>query len=118
MPKSHQRHLEWTPSRIVSWAESIGPETGKLAGAILAERRHPEQGYRSCLGILRLGKTYGNDRLEAAAQRAFAAGARSYRHLDAILKNNLDKTPLAPIPDEAQRPAAPHQNVRGPTYYH
>jgi transposase len=118
MPKAHQKHLEWSPTRLSNWAKGIGPHTQALVDAILAERHHPEQGYRSCLGILRLGKTYGNDRLEAAAQRAFAAGARSYRHLDAILKNNLDKTPLPPTPDKEQRPAAPHQNVRGPTYYH
>lgn len=118
MPKAHQKHLEWSPTRLSNWAQTIGPHTQALVEAILAERRHPEQGYRSCLGILRLGKTYGNDRLEAGAQRAFAAGARSYRHLDAILKNNLDKVPLAPAPDEAKGPAAPHQNVRGSTYYH
>src|SRR5580692_8828558 len=69
MPKSHQKHLEWTPSRIVTWAESIGAETAKLASAILEERRHPEQGYRSCLGILRLSKVYGAERLEAACAR-------------------------------------------------
>jgi transposase len=70
MPKSHQKHLEWTPSRIVSWAASLGPETAKLASAILEERRHPEQGYRSCLGILRLSKRCGAERLEAACARA------------------------------------------------
>ncbi len=61
MPKSHQKHAEWTPSRIVKWAGSIGPQTARLAEAILAERPHPEQGYRSCLGILRLSKRYGQD---------------------------------------------------------
>jgi transposase len=116
MPKSHQKHLEWTPSRIVSWAESIGPETGKLASAILAERRHPEQGYRSCLGILRLSKRYGVERLEAACARAVSAGARSYRHVESILKHGLDR--LAPT--EASSPQLPlvHENVRGRDYYH
>jgi transposase len=77
MPKSHQKHAEWTPTRIVNWAESIGPQTARLAEAILVERPHPEQGYRSCLGILRLSKRYGQERLEAACARAMAAGARS-----------------------------------------
>ena len=117
MPKAHQKHLEWSPSRLSNWAKTIGPHTQALVDQILQLRRHPAQGYRSCLGILRLGKTYGNDRLEAASERALAAGALSYRHLDAILKNKLDRSPLAPPPDEGQGNAAPHQNVRGPTYY-
>ncbi len=116
MPKSHQKHLEWTPSRIVSWAESIGPQTAKLASAILVERRHPEQGYRSCLGILRLSKKYGAERLEAACARAMTAGARSYRHVESILKHGLDRLPSA----EATSPQLPlaHENVRGRDYYH
>src|SRR6202142_3655047 len=86
MPAAHRAHLEWSPSRIINWAGSIGPQTRALADAILADRPHPEQGYRSCLGILRLGKRYGEARLEAACARALAAGARSYRHIDSILK--------------------------------
>jgi len=94
MPKSHQQHLEWTPSRLISWGTDIGPNTGKLVAAILDERRHPEQGYRSCLGILRLAKRYGEERLEAACARALVAGARSYRHLDTMLRKGLDRMPL------------------------
>ena len=117
MPKSHQKHAEWTPSRIVSWAESIGPETAKLASAILVERRHPEQGYRSCLGILRLSKKYGAERLEAACARAMAAGARSYRHVDSILKHGLDR--IAPAEEsESKQLSLVHENVRGRDYYH
>lgn len=119
MPKAHQKHLEWTPSRIVHWAGSIGPKTKELAEAILAERRHPEQGYRSCLGILRLGKRYGNERLEAASARAVAVRARSYRHVESILKNGLDRLPS---PGEEQptegAPRATHENIRGGGYYH
>lgn len=118
MPKAHQAHREWTPQRLRNWAATIGQHTAALVGAILAERTHPEQGYRSCLGILRLGKTYGNDRLEAASERAFAAGARSYRHLETILKNQLDRLPLAAPPDGAQGSSTTQLNVRGPTYYH
>jgi len=118
MPKAHQKHLEWSPSRIVHWAASIGPKTRELAEAILAERRHPEQGYRSCLGILRLGKRFGHERLEAAAARAVAVRARSYRHVELILKNGLDRMPS---PAEAEREGTTpvvHENIRGGGYYH
>jgi transposase len=119
MPKSHQEHLEWTPSRLISWGTRIGPSTGQLVAAILDERRHPEQGYRSCLGILRLGKRYGKDRLEAACARALVAGARSYRHLDAMLRKGLDRMPLPTNRPTSTKSTSPvHQNVRGGRYYH
>lgn len=124
MPKAHQKHLEWTPSRIIHWAGTIGPKTSELAQAILTERRHPEQGYRSCLGILRLAKRYGEERLEAACSRALAVRARSYRHIESILKNGLDRVPVADA-GEAQATQAgatpatpPHENIRGGDYYH
>jgi transposase len=115
MPKAHQRHREWSPSRLIAWGATVGPQTAALVEAILASRPHPEQGYRSCLGILRLARRDGPDRLEAACARALAAGARSYRHVDAILKHGLDRCPWP-----AARPAAPplvHDQVRGPAYY-
>ena len=118
MPKAHQNHLEWTPSRIVHWAGSIGPKTRELAEAILAERRHPEQGYRSCLGILRLGKRYGDARLEAACARAVAVRARSYRHVESILKNGLDRLPSPAEEQDEGAPRAAHENIRGGGYYH
>lgn len=117
MPKAHQAHLEWSPSRFVRWAQSIGPQTAKLVEAILAERPHPEQGYRSCLGILRLGKRYGDERLEAACARAFAAGARSYRHVDSILRHGLDRAAARGAAEPARTPLA-HGNIRGRDYYH
>jgi transposase len=116
MPKSHQKHMEWTPTRIVKWAESMGPETAKLADAILVERPHPEQGYRSCLGILRLSKRYGADRLEAACARAMAAGGRSYRHVELILKHGLDRISPAEESKSTQLSLV-HENVRGRDYY-
>ncbi len=115
MPESHRRHLEWSPGRIVRWAGQSGPATGALVTAILESRPHPEQGYRSCLGILRLGRRYGPERLEAAAARALAIRTLSYRSVESILKRGLDRQPL---PDAA--PASPtrrHENVRGATYY-
>jgi transposase len=116
MPKSHRAHLEWTPSRLIRWAATIGPATAALATAILDSRPHPEQGYRSCLGLMRLGKRDGVERLETAAARALAAGARSYKHVDAILKRGLDRLPVEgpPAPGPSARR---HANVRGPEYY-
>ena len=118
MPKAHQKHLEWTPSRIVHWAGTIGPRTQALVEAILAERPHPEMGYRSCLGILRLGKQYGSERLEAACSRALSVRARSYRHVAAILKNGLDRLPLPQEPERPSSAPVTHENVRGGGYYH
>ena len=118
MPHLHQKHLEWTPSRLIHWAESIGPATAKLVAVIIAERPHPEHGYRSCLGILRLGKRYGDERLEAACRRALTANARSYRHVDSILKNGLDRIALDPSASEATAATVDHENLRGRTYYH
>ena len=117
MPKSHRQHLEWTPTRLIHWGESVGPKTGELIEAILEDRPHPEQGYRSCLGILRLAKQYGNERLEAACARAVLVHARSYRHVQSILKNGLDRVPPPEASPETSTPPAAHENVRGGDYY-
>jgi transposase len=116
MPKAHQHHLEWTPSRLTDWAGRIGVQTRALVAAILADRPHPEQGYRSCLGLLRLGRRYGEARLEAACARALTVGARSYRHVDSILKHGLERLPL-PAAAAPSRPAPLHEHLRGPAYY-
>lgn len=115
MPSSHRAHAEWSPSRILAWAAKTGSATRDLCDAILTERPHPEQGFRSCLGILRLGKRFGEERLEAACARANRAHARSYRHIESILKKGLDR---APIDDgtASTKPIA-HENVRGPNEY-
>jgi transposase len=118
MPKAHQKHLEWTPSRLVHWAGTLGPHTQKLVESILADRPHPEMGYRSCLGIMRLSKRYGTQRLEAACARALAVGARSYRHIASILDRGLDTLALPTPPAEPQPAPDTHENVRGSTYYH
>ena len=117
MPKAHQKHLDWMPSRLIRWGSTIGPQTAGLVEAILSERPHPEQGYRSCLGILRLGKRYGPERLEAACARALAVGARSYRHVDSILKHGLDRMPPLVPAATPPRPPVLHENVRGRDYY-
>jgi transposase len=77
MPKSHQAHMEWTPSRLIHWAETVGEATALVIATVLATKRHPEIGYRACLGIMRLGKTYSNERLEAASKRALELDACS-----------------------------------------
>jgi len=115
MPHAHRAHAEWTPSRLIAWAEQTGPATGRLAAGILERRPHPEQGYRACLGLMRLGRVHGADRLEAACDRA--ARLRSYRlrTVEHILTNQQDRLPLEdPAP---ARPALTHENVRGATYY-
>jgi transposase len=115
MPKAHQKYLEWTPQRLIRWAAKNGLSTARLIEAILVSRPHPQQGFRSCLGIMRLGKTYGEDRLEAACNRALVIGGQSYRSVEAILKNGLDRHPLpASVP---QTQTLFHKNLRGPKYY-
>jgi transposase len=117
MPKAHRDHATWSPSRIIHWAGTVGPKTEALVTQILATRRHPEQSYRSCLGIIRLGGRYGQERLEAACARAFTLGAYSYRHVESILKHGLDKTPLPQTPETKQRVLLLHENLRGPHYF-
>ena len=94
MPRSHQAYLEWTPSRIVGWAEKTGPATAALAAAIMEGRTHPQQGFRSCLGVMRLGKEYGPQRLEAACARSLHFGDTRYRRIKEILRAGLDREPL------------------------
>ena len=115
MPESHRRHQEWTPGRILNWAAETGPATAQVAHHILEHRPHPEQGFRSCLGIIRLGHRYGSERLEAASRRALAIQSCSYRSVESILKSGLDKQPLPASPPCLT--ARGHDNVRGPAYY-
>jgi len=116
MPKSHQKWAQWTPDRFIRWAAKIGPHTQSLIENVLNSRAHPQQGFRSCLGILRLAKSYGDDRLEAASQRAVAIGGTSYRSVESILKHNLDQKPLSDQSSKAQ--PIEHINIRGARYYH
>ena len=115
MPASHRAHLEWTPSRLISWAQSTGSATAELVTQILETRPHPEQGYRSCLGILRLGKTHGADRLEAASRRAIHLRSYSYRTVKNILASGADR--LALDEETASASAPSHTNIRGAAYY-
>ena len=115
MPPSHRQYQQWTPQRFLRWAAKIGPLTTQLTEKILTSRVHPQQAYRSLMGILRLGKSYGNDRLELACGRALVIGAVSFRSIDSILKNGLDKA--NEVEAVTQEPVV-HDNIRGPHYYH
>ena len=115
MPKAHQYYDDWTPERFIKWAEKTGPATAKTITTILYSRKHPQQGYRSCLGILRLGKSYGDERLEAACSRALLLGTHRYKSIESILKNNLDSKTI-PESQEMNLPED-HENIRGPSYY-
>jgi transposase len=118
MPKSHQKHLQWSPSRLIRWAGSIGPHTQRLLAFILENRPHPEQGYRSCLGVLRLRKQYSPERLEAACARALVFKAYSYKNVESILKSGLDQQPLDNASSsQARLPLLDHENLRGRHYY-
>src|ERR1700688_365947 len=113
-PKSHRPHLEWTPSRMVHWAESIGPNTARLFERIMADWPHPEMGYRGCLGIIRLAGKYSAQRVEAASERALLSGACRYKSVESILRDSLDQVPpSSPLP--ATTP--PHDNIRGSEYF-
>jgi len=117
MPKSHRRYLEWTPSRIIRWAGKNGPKTQKLITQIMESRPHPEQGFRSCLGIMRLAHRYSPERVEKACARALAINGLSYKSVESILKNGLDQQPL--MFDHAENPnPLIHDNIRGTHYYH
>lgn len=123
MPSSHRRYANWTPERIRRDAATNGPNSAALIDVILRGKPHPEQGFRSCIGILRLAKTHGPERLEAACERALEIGAHSYSSVASILKNNLDRRTTAKstkgaTAQNSDDPAIDHTNIRGPHYFH
>ena len=113
-PPAHQRYLEWGPERIMSWASSIGEDCGRAIKFLMESRSIPEHAYRSCLGILRLGRIYGNDRLNRACTRAIKCHVVSYRQIDSMLKSGRDRLALEPAPEPA---VVVHDNLRGAQYY-
>lgn len=115
MPARHRKYHDWSPERFLRWAEKIGPHTARLTKSILESRSYPQQAYRTLLGILRLGKSYNEERLEAACKRALYIGATSYRSVESILKNGLDHKPLSAETEQAQ--PVRHHNIRGSRYY-
>ncbi len=115
MPAAHRAHREWTPQRLIDWGQRIGVATGEVVTRLLQMYKHPEHGYRSCLGLLSLSRRFGEARLEAACERGLALGAFRYRNVRDLLANNRDLLPLDGSPPEWTSPA--HANVRGPGYY-
>lgn len=118
-PKSHQEHLQWTPSRMIQWAATIGPNTARLFERIMSDKPHPEMGYRGCLGIIRLAKKYSPARVEAACERALLTGACRYKSVESILKTGLDRTPVLNnnLSSQAVLSSPLHDNIRGPQYF-
>jgi transposase len=114
LPAAHRAHLEWTPSRLISWGQRIGVATAEVVTRIMAENKHPEHGYRRCLGLLGLARKYGDSRVEAACHVALQIGAFRYSTVRDILKNNRDRTSTTAAADWT---SPTHENVRGPGYY-
>lgn len=115
MPASHRAYLQWDAPRIIGWAKKQGDSVATMVDIIIKSYRHPQQGFRSCLGLIRLGKVYGDQRLEAACQRALTIGACNYKSVQSILKHNLDQQP--PQEPAPEKPSQSHENVRGADYF-
>jgi transposase len=118
-PKAHQAHLQWPPSRLIDWAQKTGRCSAQLFQQILDRYPHPEMGYRSCLGLLRLGEKYGPKRLESACELALITGATTYKSVKSILCHSLDLQPFAKgsSADSAPPRSCGHDNIRGAGYY-
>jgi transposase len=115
MPSAHRRYAEWTPERLQRQAQGIGPNTEALIIAVMARRPHPEQGFRTCLGVLRLFRGIDAARAEAVSLRAVEIGALTYASVASILKHRLDRSAS---PQAADGTPLLHANIRGPRYYH
>ena len=116
MPASHRAHLEWTPQKLIDWGLRIGVSTAEVVTWQLEHRAHPEQGYRACLGLQRLGREYTPQRLEAACTRAVAIRSMTYRSVASILKSGLDRQHHLPATTPGALPV--HENIRGSDYFH
>jgi len=115
MPRHHRHYAEWTPQRLVKWAQETGRSTSEVVETILTSRPHPHQGFHSCLGLHRLAKRYGPERLEAACRRALRIGGLSYKSIRSILERGLDRQ--EPPTEASEAPPIVHDNIRGAEYY-
>ncbi len=116
MPEAHRQYARWTPERIIARAEKTGPATAGLIQTIIERRAHPQQGFRAALGIPRLGKGFEEERLEAACRRALTLGSYSYKSIESILRQGLDRQALSEQTELDLSIA--HENIRGSRYYH
>jgi transposase len=116
MPASHRAHLQWTPAKLIGWGERIGAATANVVRWQMEHRAHPEQGYRACLGLMRLAREYGAERVEAACARALSIRAPYYRSVKSILSFGLDRQQEGPAAS-AVAAMPEHDNVRGAGYY-
>lgn len=114
MPTSHREYAEWTPERLITWASQTGKATATVVESILSRKAYAEHGFRSCMGIISLGKRFGKERLEAASERALFIKGISYTSIKSILNNNLDQRPL---PKQQELLTVTHDNIRGTDYY-
>lgn len=118
MPKAHRKHMEWTPSRFLTWASQVGNATVCYVKHLLESKPHPEQGYRSCLGLLNLARRYGPQRLEKACERAWLLGARTRKSVASMLEHSMENQPLPTESISPQSTSLTHDNLRGKNYYH
>jgi len=116
MPNAHRDYAQWTPERFIRWGRSIGEQTAIATNIIMSKRRHPQQGFRACMGLMSMGKKYSNDRLEAACNRAIKTNCVSYKSIQSILKTGLDQQALPEMQTSQHTPD--HDNIRGPGYFH
>ncbi len=116
MPTAHRDYAQWTPERFIKWGRSIGEKTAISANIIMSKKRHPQQGFRACMGLMNMGKQYSNERLEAACNRAIVTNCVSYKSIKSILSTGLDKQALPEMQTSQETPE--HDNIRGPKYFH
>lgn len=116
MPASHRAHRQWTPAKLIAWGQRVGAATAGVVRWQMEHRPHPEQGYRACLGLMRLARQYGDERLEAACARAQSIRAPHYRSVKSILECGLDRQDTSLLGGGPTR-MPEHDNVRGPGYY-
>jgi len=117
MPRAHREHAEWTRERIADWAKKTGPQTAALLESIMGSKLHPLEGFKRCVGILRLADRYPRERLERACARALHFGTRTYRSVETILASKLDQQPLPGDDNNANAALPLHENIRGSRYY-
>ena len=117
MPKAHKEYARWTPERIRNWAAKSGDCTKQFIEQLMASRSFPQQAFRACIGVIRLGEHFGNDRLELACAKALAVGATRYKQIEDILKNRVENIPLVSDSSNDENLIQDHENIRGANYY-